>query len=65
MLLDGHGESLAVAFVFIPHHERHSKPLSIAGKNAHRVDGIEKVTGKAIYTGDIQLAGDGAMRDTA
>ena len=29
----------------------------IAGKNARRVDGIEKVTGKALYTGDLQLPG--------
>jgi CO/xanthine dehydrogenase Mo-binding subunit len=27
------------------------------GKSAHRVDGIEKVTGKATYTGDIELPG--------
>ena len=31
--------------------------LKIAGTNARRVDGIEKVTGKAIYTSDIQLPG--------
>ncbi|MGE5854335.1 MAG: xanthine dehydrogenase family protein molybdopterin-binding subunit, partial [Deltaproteobacteria bacterium] len=31
--------------------------FSVAGTNAHRVDGIEKVTGKAIYTTDIQLPG--------
>ncbi|HEY7165996.1 MAG TPA: xanthine dehydrogenase family protein molybdopterin-binding subunit, partial [Candidatus Binatia bacterium] len=30
---------------------------SVVGKNAHRIDGIEKVTGKAIYTGDIDLPG--------
>jgi CO/xanthine dehydrogenase Mo-binding subunit len=30
---------------------------SIAGVSAPRVDGIEKVTGKAIYTSDIQLPG--------
>jgi CO/xanthine dehydrogenase Mo-binding subunit len=30
---------------------------SIAGSNAPRVDGVEKVTGKAIYTTDIQLPG--------
>jgi CO/xanthine dehydrogenase Mo-binding subunit len=30
---------------------------SIAGTSAHRVDGIEKVTGKAVYTSDIQLPG--------
>ncbi|MGH9819104.1 MAG: hypothetical protein ACRD43_02950, partial [Pyrinomonadaceae bacterium] len=28
-----------------------------AGTNAHRVDGVEKVTGKAVYTGDIRLPG--------
>jgi len=27
------------------------------GRNAHRIDGIEKVTGKAVYTGDINLPG--------
>ena len=27
------------------------------GENAHRVDGIEKVTGKAVYTGDVELPG--------
>ena len=31
--------------------------FKIAGTNAHRVDGVEKVTGKAVYTGDIQLPG--------
>ncbi len=31
--------------------------FQIAGGDAHRVDGIEKVTGKAIYTGDIDLPG--------
>ena len=30
---------------------------SIVGKQARRVDGIEKVTGKAVYTGDIELPG--------
>ena len=29
----------------------------IAGKNGRRVDGIEKVTGKALYTGDLRLPG--------
>jgi CO/xanthine dehydrogenase Mo-binding subunit len=33
------------------------KPYRVIGKPAHRVDGIEKVTGKAIYTGDIDLPG--------
>jgi len=35
------------------------KPSSYTavGKNAHRVDGIEKVTGKAVYAGDIELPG--------
>ncbi len=31
--------------------------FTVAGTNAHRVDGIEKVTGKAIYTTDIVLPG--------
>lgn len=31
--------------------------LTIAGTCAPRVDGIEKVTGKAVYTGDIRLPG--------
>src|SRR5512135_1091084 len=30
---------------------------AVAGTNAHRVDGIEKVTGKAVYAGDLQLPG--------
>src|SRR5258705_2059228 len=30
---------------------------AVAGTSAHRVDGIEKVTGKAVYTTDIQLPG--------
>ncbi|HEX6801226.1 MAG TPA: xanthine dehydrogenase family protein molybdopterin-binding subunit [Candidatus Binatia bacterium] len=30
---------------------------AVAGTNAHRVDGIEKVTGKAVYTTDLQLPG--------
>jgi CO/xanthine dehydrogenase Mo-binding subunit len=29
----------------------------VAGTDARRVDGIEKVTGKALYTGDLQLPG--------
>jgi CO/xanthine dehydrogenase Mo-binding subunit len=33
------------------------KAYRVAGTNAHRVDGVEKVTGKAIYTSDIQLPG--------
>jgi hypothetical protein len=37
----------------------YTETFSIAGKDAHRVDGIEKVTGKAVYTGDIELAGMG------
>src|SRR5512134_1800278 len=35
--------------------EQHN--YSVAGTNAPRVDGVEKVTGKAIYTSDIQLPG--------
>ena len=31
--------------------------FAVAGTNAPRVDGIEKVTGKAVYTSDIQLPG--------
>jgi CO/xanthine dehydrogenase Mo-binding subunit len=31
--------------------------FKVAGKEARRVDGIEKVTGKALYTGDLQLPG--------
>jgi CO/xanthine dehydrogenase Mo-binding subunit len=31
--------------------------FNVAGKEARRVDGIEKVTGKALYTGDLRLAG--------
>jgi CO/xanthine dehydrogenase Mo-binding subunit len=30
---------------------------SVAGTSAHRVDGVEKVTGKAVYASDIQLPG--------
>ena len=31
--------------------------FKVVGTNAHRVDAIEKVSGKAIYTSDIQLPG--------
>ena len=31
--------------------------FTVVGTSAHRVDGVEKVTGKAIYTSDIQLPG--------
>jgi CO/xanthine dehydrogenase Mo-binding subunit len=31
--------------------------FSVAGKEVRRVDAIEKVTGKALYTGDLQLPG--------
>src|SRR5215831_14893716 len=34
-----------------------TQSYNVAGKNVHRVDGIEKVTGRAVYTGDIQLPG--------
>ena len=34
-----------------------TKAYSVVGKPAPRVDGIEKVTGKAVYTGDIELPG--------
>jgi len=30
---------------------------TVVGKEARRVDGIEKVTGRALYTGDLQLPG--------
>jgi len=33
--------------------------LKIVGTSAPRLDGIEKVTGKALYTGDIELPGIG------
>lgn len=31
--------------------------LTVAGRAAARLDGIEKVTGKAVYTGDLELPG--------
>src|SRR5918994_726165 len=40
----------------------YTQTFNVAGKHAHRVDGLEKVTGKAVYTGDIQLAGMGYAR---
>jgi CO/xanthine dehydrogenase Mo-binding subunit len=33
------------------------RAYTVAGTDAHRVDGVEKVTGKAIYSSDIQLPG--------
>jgi CO/xanthine dehydrogenase Mo-binding subunit len=36
---------------------KHAHAYTSVGKNAHRVDGIEKVTGKAVYTADIELPG--------
>ncbi len=33
--------------------------LKVAGTSAPRLDGVEKVTGRAIYTGDIELPGMG------
>ncbi len=33
------------------------RDCAVAGTSAHRVDGLEKVTGKAVYTSDIQLPG--------
>jgi CO/xanthine dehydrogenase Mo-binding subunit len=36
---------------------KQTSPYSVVGTAAHRVDGIEKVTGKAVYTGDIELPG--------
>ena len=41
-----------------------NETFSVAGTNAHRVDGIEKVTGKAIYTTDIQLPGMDGLEAT-
>ncbi|MBI3001578.1 MAG: xanthine dehydrogenase family protein molybdopterin-binding subunit [Deltaproteobacteria bacterium] len=34
-----------------------SQMLEVAGTSAARMDGIEKVTGKAVYTGDLELPG--------
>jgi CO/xanthine dehydrogenase Mo-binding subunit len=34
-----------------------TKTYKVAGSDVRRVDGVEKVTGKAVYTGDIQLPG--------
>jgi len=34
-----------------------SRAYKVAGTDARRVDGIEKVTGTALYTGDLQLPG--------
>ncbi|MBI3060748.1 MAG: hypothetical protein HYY83_02035 [Deltaproteobacteria bacterium] len=31
--------------------------FKFVGRNVHRVDGIEKVTGKAKFTGDIRIPG--------
>ena len=42
-----------------PHIMKTTQTFDVAGTNAHRVDGIEKVTGKAVYTGDIELPGMG------
>jgi len=40
-----------------------TKPdLKIAGSSTRRLDGIEKVTGKAVYTGDIELPGMGCAK---
>jgi CO/xanthine dehydrogenase Mo-binding subunit len=36
---------------------KEQQTYSIAGTSAPRVDGVEKVTGKAVYTSDIQLPG--------
>ncbi|MCZ6450592.1 MAG: xanthine dehydrogenase family protein molybdopterin-binding subunit [Deltaproteobacteria bacterium] len=36
---------------------RKGRALKIAGTDVPRVDGVEKVTGKALYTGDIELPG--------
>lgn len=34
-----------------------AKTLSIIGRSVHRIDGIDKVTGKAKYTGDVAISG--------
>jgi len=34
-----------------------NQTLKVVGTNAHRVDAVEKVSGRAIYTSDIQLPG--------
>jgi CO/xanthine dehydrogenase Mo-binding subunit len=36
-----------------------SKSLKIAGTSPRRLDGVEKVTGAAVYTGDLELPGMG------
>ena len=38
------------------------RPLKIAGTSARRLDGREKVTGKAVYSGDIELPAMGFAR---
>lgn len=38
---------------------KQSQALRIAGTSAPRLDGVEKVTGKALYTGDLELPGMG------
>ncbi|HTM07126.1 MAG TPA: xanthine dehydrogenase family protein molybdopterin-binding subunit [Verrucomicrobiae bacterium] len=35
------------------------KPLAVAGRAVPRLDGVEKVTGAAVYTGDVELPGMG------
>ncbi|HWO40767.1 MAG TPA: xanthine dehydrogenase family protein molybdopterin-binding subunit, partial [Candidatus Eisenbacteria bacterium] len=36
---------------------RKTPAYKVVGKNPHRIDGLEKVTGKAVYTSDIELPG--------
>ncbi len=45
------------SFSFSARTMKTNQTLTVVGTNAHRVDAIEKVSGKAIYTSDIQLPG--------
>jgi CO/xanthine dehydrogenase Mo-binding subunit len=48
---------VAAAFVLLHTIMKTEQAFTVAGTNAHRVDSVEKVTGKAVYTGDLQLPG--------
>ncbi|TMA84566.1 MAG: xanthine dehydrogenase family protein molybdopterin-binding subunit [Deltaproteobacteria bacterium] len=43
--------------ILCPYVMKTKRAYTVAGTDVHRVDGVEKVTGKAIYTSDIQLPG--------
>ncbi|HEY1374842.1 MAG TPA: xanthine dehydrogenase family protein molybdopterin-binding subunit [Candidatus Binatia bacterium] len=43
----------------MPSRSKASKSLKVAGNSVPRVDGAEKVTGAAVYTGDVDLPGMG------